>query len=138
MNKTIKLFILGGISCLIIFIIIFTTHSNLYGKWYLYNGNNINTDSNISKQLNSKDYIELSKELMESFRSDGKDGFSEMKVKGNKIHSGDAVFKYDISKIGEHKILLLELIGYDNGHTKENVENGEKFTYVFDENINFE
>lgn len=75
---------------------------------------------------------------MESFRSDGKDGFSEMKVKGNKIHSGDAVFKYDISKIGEHKILLLELIEYDNGHTKENVENGEKFTYVFDENINFE
>lgn len=61
-----------------------------------------------------------------------------MKIKGSKIYSGNAIFKYDISKIGEYKILVLELIGYDNGYTKSYVENGDKEIYVLDENINFE
>lgn len=141
MNNIKKYGVIGLICILILVIIIstcFTSREKLYGKWYLYNGNDINLESNISEKLNSKDYIEISEGIMKTFSSDGKDGVSEMKVRGSKIHSGDAIFKYDISKIGEYKILALEVIGYDNGHTKGSVENGEKFIYVFDENINFE
>jgi len=138
MKNVKKICIIGLICCLIFVIIISTSHARLYGKWYLYNGNDINTDSSISKQLNSKDYIEISKGIMETFRSDGKNGGAEMKIRGSKMHVGDAVYKYDINKIGEYKILVLELIGYENPHIKETVENGEKLIYVFDENINFE
>lgn len=104
----------------------------------MYNGNDINTDSNIIKNLNSKNYIVISKGITQTFRSNGKNGSSAMKVRGNEIHDGDAVFKYDINKLREYKILVLELIGYENPHMKKTVENGEKFIYVFDENINFE
>lgn len=134
MNRIKKIGIILLSCCLILVTVIFTSHANLYGKWYLYTGNDVNTDSNISKQINSKDYIEISKGTMETFRSDGKNGVSEMKVLGNKIHAGDAVYKYDINKIGEYKILVLELIGYKNSQIKETVENGEKFIYVLDKN----
>lgn len=138
MNKIKKIGVIGIICCLIIIIISLVSPTKLYGKWYLYNGTDINTDSDISKQLNSKDYIEISKGTMEMFRSDGKNGVSEMNVKLSKIHAGDAVYKYDINKNGEYKILVLELIGYENPHMKETVENGEKIIYVFDKNIDFE
>ena len=134
MNRIKKIGIILLIFCLILVTVIFTSHANLYGKWYLYTGNDVNTDSNISKQINSKDYIEISKGTMETFRSDGKNGISEMKVLGSKIQAGDAVYKYDINKIGEYKILVLELIGYENSQMKETVENGEKFIYVLDKN----
>lgn len=75
---------------------------------------------------------------MKEFRNDGKDGVDGLRVRGSKIYSGDAIFKYEINKIGERKVLVLEVIGYDNGHGKWSVENGEKYKYVFDENINFE
>lgn len=136
MNNVKKIWIIGLVCLLIFGIINFNSDSKLYGKWYLYKGNDINTDSNISEQLNSKDYIELSRGTHKEFRSDEKDGISEMKVRGSKIHAGDAVFKYDINKIDEYEILVLEIIGYDNGHTKGFVENGEKFIYVLDKNIN--
>ena len=136
MNRIKKIGIISLICLLILFTVIFTSKAKLYGKWYLYTGNDVNTDSNISKQINSKDYIEISKGTMETFKSDGKNGISEMKVVGNKIYVGDAVYKYDINKIGEYKILVLELIGYENSQTKETVENGEKFIYVLDKNIN--
>lgn len=129
---------IGIIFCLIVVIISIVSPTKLYGKWYLYNGTDINTDSDISKQLNPKDYIEISKGIMETFRSDGKNGVSEMNVKLSKIHAGDAVYKYDINKNGDYKILVLELIGYENSHMKQNLENVEKFIYVFDKNINFE
>lgn len=135
--SNIKKICIVGLVCFVIFSII-NLNSKLYGKWYLYKGNDIKTDSNISEQLNSKDYIEISRGTYKEFRSDGKDGISEMKVRGSKIHAGDAVFKYDINKIDGHKILFLEVIGYDNGHTKESVENGEKFIYILDEDIDFE
>ncbi len=138
MNRIKKIGIISLFCCLILGMVIFTSNSKLYGKWYLYNGNDINTDSNICKQLNSKDYIEISKGTMETFRSDGKNGISEMKVLGSKIQAGDAVYKYHINNNGEYKILFLELIGYENPHMKKTVENGEKFIYVFDKNINFE
>lgn len=136
MNRIKKIGITLLICCLILGMVIFTSHTKLYGKWYLYTGNDINTDSNISKQINSNDYIEISKGTMETFRSDGKNGISEMKVLGSKIQAGDAVYKYHINKIGEYKILVLELIGYENSQMKETVENGEKFIYVLDKNIN--
>ena len=146
MNKNKKFGVIGLICLLILTIGVFvscekshnSSYEELYGRWYLYNGNDINTDTNILNQLNSKDYIEISKGTMEIFRSDGKNGISEMKVEGSEIHSGDAVYNYEINKIDEYKILVLELIGYDNTHKKETVENGEKFIYVFDEEINFE
>lgn len=75
---------------------------------------------------------------MKEFRNDGKDGVAGLRVRGSNIYSGDAIFKYEINKIKEHKVLVLEVVGYDNGHEKWSVENGEKYTYVFDENINFE
>lgn len=90
------------------------------------------------KQLNSKDYIEISEGTMKEFRSDGKDGVAGFKIIGSKIYSGDAIFKYEINKIVERKTLVLEVIGYDNGHKKWSVENGEKYTYVLDKKINFE
>lgn len=137
--SNIKKICIVGLVCFVIFSIInLNSNSKLYGKWSLYKGNDIKTDSNISEQLNSKDYIEISRGTYKEFRSDGKDGISEMKVRGSKIHAGDAVFKYDINKIDGHKILFLEVIGYDNGHTKESVENGEKFIYILDEDIDFE
>ncbi|MGN0027713.1 MAG: hypothetical protein ACI33I_12040 [Clostridium sp.] len=58
-----------------------------------------------------------------------------MKVLGSKIHAGDAVYKYDIKNNGEYKILVLELIGYENHNMKKIVENGEKFIYVLDKNF---
>lgn len=137
MNKIKKIGVIGIICCLIIIVISLVSSTKLYGKWYLYNGTDINTDSDISKQLNSKDYIEISKGTMETFSSDSKNGVSEMNVKLNKIHVGDAVYTYDINRNGEYKILVLQLIGYENPHMKETVENGEKFIYVFDKNINF-
>ncbi len=75
---------------------------------------------------------------MEPLRSDGKDGESEMKLQGSKMYVGDAVYKYNINKIGEYKILFLELIGYENPHMKRTIENGEKLIYVLDKNIKFE
>ena len=137
MNRIKKMGVISLICCLILGMVIFTSHAKLYGKWYLYIGNDINTDSNISKQINSKDYIEISKGTMETFRSDGKNGISEIKVIGSKIHAGDAVYKYDINKNSEYKILVLELIGYENPHMKKTVENGEKFIYVLDKNVDF-
>ncbi|WP_238907481.1 hypothetical protein [Clostridium sp. YIM B02506] len=137
-TKVKKITILGLVSLLILIIIAFASPTKLNGRWYLYNGNDINTDSNIKNQLNSKDYIKFSNRTMESFQSDGKNGISEMKVLGNKMHVGDAVYKYDINKRGEHKILVLELIGFDNGHLKESIESGEKFIYVFEKSIDFE
>ncbi|MFU7517731.1 hypothetical protein [Clostridium sp. HCS.1] len=137
MNRIKKIGITLLICCLILGMVIFTSHTKLYGKWYLYTGNDINTDSNISKQINSNDYIEISKGTMETFRSDGKNGISEMKVLGSKIQAGDAVYKYHINKNGEYKILVLELIGYENPHMKKTVENGEKFIYVLDKNVDF-
>lgn len=135
----VKIFtILGLVSLLILIIIVLISPTKLNGRWYLYNGNDINTDSNIKNQLNSKDYIKISNRTMENFQSDGKNGVSEMNVLGSKMHVGDAVYRYDINKLGEHKILVLELIGFDNGHLKESVENGEKFVYVFEESIDFE
>ncbi|MDV4150863.1 hypothetical protein R0131_08450 [Clostridium sp. AL.422] len=141
MDKNKKFCVIGLICLLILTIVIFvsyekpynSSYEELYGRWYLYNGNDINTDFDIPNQLNSKDYIEISKGIMETFRSDGKNGVSEMKVQGSEIHSGDAVYKYTINKIDEHKILALELIGYDNTHKKDTIENGEKFIYVFNE-----
>jgi len=138
MNKIKSFGVIGLICCLVFIIISFISPSKLYGKWYLYNGSDINTDSNISKQLNPKDYIEISEGTKKEFRSDGKDGVAGFRVRGSKIFSGDAIFKYDTNKIGDHKILVLELIGYDYSHSKVSVENGEKYTYVLDENINFE
>lgn len=138
MNRIKKMGVISLICCLILGMVIFTSHAKLYGKWYLYTGNDINTDGNISKQLNSKDYIEVSKGTMETFRSDGKNGVSEIKVIGSKIHAGDAVYKYDINKNSEYKILVLELIGYENPHMKKTVENGEKFIYVLDKNVDFQ
>lgn len=137
-TKVKKFTILGLVSLLILIILVFISPAKFNGRWYLYNGNDINTDSNIKNQLNSKDYIKFSNRTMESFQSDGKNGVSEMKVLGNKMHVGDAVYKYDINKLGEHKILVLEMIGFDNGHLKESVENCEKFVYVFEESIDFE
>lgn len=141
--KNIKRFGAIGLACLLaLIIIVFTSNEKLNeklnGKWYLYNGNDINTDSDISQNLNAEDYIVISKGITQTFRSNGKNGSSAMEIRGNKIHDGDAVFKYDINKIGEYKILILELIGYENPHMKRTVENGEKYIYVFDENINFE
>ncbi|WP_326513369.1 hypothetical protein [Clostridium intestinale] len=137
-TKVKKLTILGLVSHLMLIILVFISPAKLNGRWYLYNGNDINTDSNIKNQLNSKDYIKFSNRTMESFQSDSKNSVSEMKVLGNKMHVGDAVYKYDINKIGEHKILVLELIGFDNVHLKESVENSAKFIYVFEESIDFE
>ena len=137
--KKIKIISVIGLVCCLAFIFLsFISPTKLYGKWYLYKGNDINTESDISKQLNSKDYIEITKGTMKTFRSDGKDGISEFTVRGSKIYSGDAVFKYDINEIGEQKILVLKTVGYDNGHEKGSVENGEKYTYVLDKNINLE
>lgn len=138
MNRIKKMGVILLICCLILGMVIFTSHAKLYGKWYLYTGNDINTDSNISKQINSKDYIEISKGTMETFRSDGKNGVSEIKVIGSKIQAGDAVYKYDINKNSEYKILVLELIGYENPHMEKTVENGEKFIYVLDKNVDFQ
>lgn len=138
MNKVKKFSAIGLICCLVFIIISFISPTKLHGKWYLYNGSNISTDSNIFKQLNPKDYIEISEGTMKEFRSDGKDGVAGLKVRGSKIFSGDAIFKYDINKIGEHKILVIELIGYHYGDAKKNVENGEKHTYVLDKNVNFD
>ena len=58
-----------------------------------------------------------------------------LKVLGRKIQAGDAVYKYDIKNNGEYKILVLELIGYENPNMKKIVENGEKFIYVLDKNV---
>ncbi|MBC2724251.1 hypothetical protein [Desulfosporosinus sp.] len=138
MNKIKKLGVIGLICCLVFIVISFISPTKLYGKWYLYNGSDINTDSNISKQLNPKDYIEISEGTKKEFRSDGKGGVAEFRVRGSKIYSGEAIFKYDVNKIGEHKILVLELIGYDNSHSKVAVQSGEEYTYVLDKNINFE
>jgi len=139
MNKIKKFGAIGLICCLVFIIISFISSTKLYGKWYLYNGSDINTDSNISKQLNPKDYIEISEGTMKEFRSDGKDGVARFRLRGSKIYSGDAIFKYHINKVGEHKVLFLELIGYKMGHSKEFVAaNGEKYTYVLDKNIKFE
>lgn len=137
-TKVKKITILGLVSLLILIIIAFASPTKLNGWWYLYNGNDINTDSNIKNQLNSKDYIKFSNRTMASFQSDGKNSISEMKVLGSKMHVGDAVYKYDINNLGEHKILVLELIGFDNRHIKETVENAEKLVYVFEESIDFE
>jgi hypothetical protein len=138
MNKIKKFGAIGIICCLVFVITSFISPTKLYGKWYLYKGIDINTDSDMYKQLNSKDYIEISEGTMKEFRSDGKDGVAGLRVRGSKIYSGDAIFKYEMNKIGEHKILVLEVLGYDNGHTKWSVESGEKYTYVLDKNINFE
>lgn len=137
-TKVKRFTILGLVSLLILIIMVLISPTKLNGRWYLYNGNDINTDSNIKNQLNSKDYIKISNRTMENFQSDGKNGVSEMNVLGSKMHVGDAVYRYDINKLGEHKILVLELIGFDNGHLKESVENGEKFIYVFEKSIDFE
>ncbi|WP_422486863.1 hypothetical protein [Gudongella sp. DL1XJH-153] len=138
MNKIKKIGAIALICCLAFVIISFISSTNLYGKWYLYNGSDINTDSNISKQLNPKDYIEISKGTMKTFSSDGKNGVAGLRIRGSKVYSGDAIFKYRITKIGEHKILVLELIGYKFGHTKYPIKNSEKYTYALDKNINFE
>lgn len=138
MKKIKKFGTIGLVCCLVFIIISLISPTELYGKWYLYKGSDINADSDIYKHLNPKDYIEISEITMKEFRSDGKDGVSGFRVRGSKIYSGDAIFEYKINKIGEHKILLLELIGYDNGHEKWYVENGEKYTYVFEKNIEFE
>ena len=146
MNKSKKFGVIGLICLLILTIGVFvlyeksynSSYEKLYGRWHLYNGTDINTDSNVLKQLNSKDYIEISKGTMQTFRSDGKNGISEMNAQGSKIHSGDSVYKYKIDKIDEYKILVLELIGYENPHMKSTVDNGEKSAYVFGEEINFE
>ncbi len=137
--SNIKKFVTIGLITLVIFIsIIFISHEKIYGRWYLYNGNDINTDSSISKQLNSKEYIEISKGVIEIFNSNDKNSSSEMTILGSKMHVGDAVYKYDIKNIGEYKILVLELKGYKNSYIKEKVEDGEKLIYVFDNNIKFE
>lgn len=138
MKKNIKFGALVGICCLIFIIIRFISPIKLYGKWYLYNGIDINTDTNIAKHLNINDYMEISPGIMKTFRSDGKDGVSECRVRGSKIHSGDAIYKYEINNIGEHKILVLKLIGYDNCHSRKFVTNGNTYTYVFDKNINIQ
>ncbi len=91
MTKIKKFGVIGLICCLILIIVGFVSPTKLYGKWYLYNGNDINTDSNISKQLNSENYIEISEGTKKEFRSDGKNGIAECKVRGNKMHSGDAI-----------------------------------------------
>ncbi|VYU49025.1 hypothetical protein [Clostridium tertium] len=138
MKKIKKISIIALICCLLFIVISFISPRNLYGKWYLYKGSDINADSYIDKKLNQKDYIEISEGSMKEFRSDGKDGVGDLKVRGSKIYSGDTIFKYKVNEIGEHKVLELEVIGYDNGHEKWSAENGEKYTYVFDKNVNFE
>ncbi|WP_286909507.1 hypothetical protein [Clostridium sp. UBA1652] len=131
-----KFTIIGLIFCIVFIVLTLISPKKFNGKWYLYNGNDINTESNISNQLNSKDYIEISKGTMKTFKDNGKNGISELKISGGKMYVGDAIYKYDINKIEEHKILFLELIGYDNGHIKDFIENGEEYIYVFEEDIN--
>lgn len=135
--SNIKKICIIGLVCLVIFgIINFNSDSKLYGKWYLYEGSDIRYESDISKQVNKKDYIEISGGTIKEFRSDGKDSVSDFSLIRNKIYIGDVILKYEIKKVGEYKVLVLEEVGYDNGHTKGSVENGEKFIYVFDKNIN--
>lgn len=138
MSKINKIGAIALICCLAFVVISYISSTKLNGKWYLYNGSDINTYSSISKQLNPKDYIEISKGTMKTFSSDGKNGVARFRIRGSKVYSGDAIFKYKITKIGEHKILDLELIGYKFGHTEYPIKNPEKYIYALDKNINFE
>ncbi|MGX8834061.1 hypothetical protein ACWG0P_07590 [Amedibacillus sp. YH-ame6] len=137
MSKLKKRGLIILICCVIFIVISFIIPKKIYGKWYLYNGNNISTDTNIVKQLNPKDYIEISERTMKTFTSDGKDGIGECNITFNKIHSGDTIYNFNVSNVGEYKILVLEEIGYDDGHTEESIKNGHKSTYVFDKKIEF-
>ena len=138
MKKIKKIGIIALVCCLLFVILRFISPTKLYGKWYLYKGSDIRYESYISKQLNQNDYMEISGGTIKEFRSDGKDGISDFSVIGNKIYIGDAILKYEIKKVGEYKVLVLQEIGYDNGHMKHSIENSEKKTYVLDKDINFE
>lgn len=136
MNKIKKNSVIALVCCLLFVILSLISPTKLYGKWYLYKGSDIRYESDISKQVNKKDYIEISGGTIKEFRSDGKDSVSDFSLIGNKIYIGDAILKYEIKKVGEYKVLVLREVGYDNGHTKGSVENGEKFIYILDKNIN--
>lgn len=134
MSKRKSIFFVAVILILGIIITFFYLSKDLDGKWYLYNGNDIDTDSNINDKINLKDYIEISKETIKYYSGNGKDGVSNIKKIGvNKLHIGDAIFKYEIRKVDKYKILILKEVGYDNGHEKGIVENGVKEIYIFDE-----
>lgn len=63
-----------------IFFISYLSKPKIEGRWYLYNGSNINSEINISEKLNSKDYMDISETLIKEYRSSGKDGVSTYKI----------------------------------------------------------
>ena len=138
MKKIKKIGIIASVFCLLFIIISFISPTKLYGKWYLYTGSDIRYESNISKEINKKDYLEISGGTIKEFRSDGKDGVSDFSVIGHKIYMGDGILKYEIKKVNNYKVLVLQEIGYSIGNNKYSIENGEKKTYVLDKDINFE
>ena len=60
MKKIKKIGIIASVFCLLFIIISFISPTKLYGKWYLYTGSDIRYESNISKEINKKDYLEIS------------------------------------------------------------------------------
>lgn len=125
------------ICCLISYLFISNlSQPKIKGRWYLYTDSDINSELNIAEKLNSKDYMDISETSINEYRSNGKDGVSTYKIKGNKIYSGDAILTFKISNIGDKRVMHLTLIGYNFGHGEdEYIEDGETYTYVLDKNI---
>lgn len=125
------------ICCLISYLFISNlSQPKIKGRWYLYTDSDINSELNIVEKLNSKDYMDISETSIKEYRSNGKDGASSYKIKGDKIYSGDAILTFKISNIGDERVMHLTLIGYNFGHGEDKyVDDGETYTYVFDENI---
>lgn len=137
MRNNIKIQVLIVIIFLLIvyLFISYPSPAKLYGRWYLYIGNDINTEKNISEKLSSKDYLDISETEVKEYSADGTDGVSFYRKRGNKIYVGDAIFNFSITNISEERVLLLKLIGYNVNGDKWYIENGETLTYVFDRGI---
>jgi len=135
MKKKSKYLIVIGIiailCCVILYFSIYIfSQIKLNGRWYLYNGNDINTESNLSDNLNEKTYVDITKDKWSEYQSNGKNGFSAYTIKGNQLYVGDSIYAFDISKVGEYKILSLKTIGSNMGNKPTYFEDGNSYTYV--------
>ncbi|MCR1949825.1 hypothetical protein NSA50_01975 [Clostridium sp. DSM 100503] len=128
-----SLYLLVTCCVLVYFFRSYLSLAKLQGRWHLYTGSNISSEINIAEKLNSKDYMDISETSIKEYRSDGKDGVSSYKIRGDKLYSGDAIFKFKISNIGNEKVLNLTLIGYNFGHGEDKyIDDGESYMYIFD------
>ena len=129
---------LSVIGCLILYFLInYLSSPKLHGRWYLYKGEDITTEKNITEKLNSRDYIDISTTLVNTYASNGKDGVASYKIRGNKMYCGDSILSFKVTNVEEKRVLYLTEIGYNMGYGEDNyIENGTTYTYVFGKDIN--